>query len=113
MNESKRTSQVLKRFREMYPGAIAWKNNDRIARSRPDTVIFGDALVRVVEFKKYGNAVTPGQLLALQEFARAGFGSHVCVILPKGFDVFHVLANGELIHHDTYLTVDDLCRFLS
>ncbi len=112
MNESKRTSQVLKRFRELYPDGVAWKFNDRIARSRPDTLFARRADAKFVEFKKEGNTVTPGQKLETEKLTAAGFSTYICVILDKGFDVF-ILEEGEPVLMETCPSIDDLCRFLS
>ncbi len=64
MNESKRTSQVLKRFRELYPDGVAWKFNDRIGRSRPDVQLIRRQIVWI-EFKMPDNDLTAGQELEL------------------------------------------------
>ena len=113
MNESKRTSQVLKRFRELYPDGIAWKFNDRIARSRPDS-LFLLQVARFVEFKMEGNQPTPGQMLELQKLAKAGHWTAVVWFTGKQFYLRRVLEHGfELPPLDVFYSVDELCHFLA
>ena len=108
MNESKRTSQVLKRFRELYPDGIAWKFNDRIARSRPDAMFIRKGRVSCVEFKMEGNNPTPGQMLERQALNRAGVNTYVVWFSKSGRGVSFELGNP----HET-CTIDELCHFLA
>ncbi len=104
VNESKRTSQVLKRFRELYPDGVAWKFNDRIARSRPDAMFARKGQVVFVEFKMPGNDVTPGQHLEMEK-------------LRSCFRVYLAEFRATKIHiRSDYvqdMTIDEFCRFVS
>ncbi len=106
MNESKRTSQVLKRFRELYPDGVAWKFNDRIARSRPDAAFMRGGIVTFIEFKMEGNEPTSGQTLEMEKLNRAGFSTYVAWFVGKDI-TFEV---GDPVQ---YMSVDAFCRFLS
>lgn len=111
MNESKRTSQVLKRFRELYPDGIAWKFNDRIARSRPDTFFARNDRVKIVEWKMPKGTLTPGQALEMDKligvFPRRVFVGFFC----EGRQ--YVLCDYMTRTMQRFDGLDALCHFLA
>ncbi len=109
MNESKRTSQVLKRFRELYPDGVAWKFNDRVGRSRPDALFIHDNSVAFVEFKMPKNDLTPGQRLELQTLARAHPRVYLAYFRP---DRMISVSHYPGVRAYEY-SIDDFCRFVS
>ena len=113
MNESKRTSQVLKRFRELYPDGIAWKFNDRIARSRPDAMFLRKGKATFVEFKRHGNEPTAGQALELNKLGNAEFRVMVAWFRGREIDVAYAEANGIGSPCHTFLGVDAFCHFIA
>jgi hypothetical protein len=115
VNESKRTSQVLKRFRELYPDGVAWKFNDRIAMSRPDACFLRGGDATFVEFKQDKNWPTEKQMLELKAVAKAGFRVFVVWFAPlKTFRTCRVFEDGfELPPRVVLGTLDSLCDFLS
>ncbi len=107
MNESKRTSQVLKRFRELYPDGVAWKFNDRIARSRPDTMFARGGRVCFIEFKVPPNELTPGQNLEIKKLAEAGQRVFIAWLEPAGIRLQSYFVNTG------YMTTDEFCRYIA
>jgi hypothetical protein len=88
-SESTRTAAFLKAWRLKYPDGGAWKINDRIARSRPDAVFFRQGRTTLVEFKLFGNDVTPGQAYELHALARTHHRVFVVWFGPHGTITSH------------------------